>query len=74
MARKKTKTKLITYKQWDGIFNRIEKANLRKTHRSLTAASMSNKCNKAIVEVREDDKTLVVDNDKLNKCKKRFIK
>lgn len=67
-------TKLMTYKQWDRIFKRIEKANLRKTHRSLEATSMSNQCNKSIIEVREDDKTLVVDVNKLNKCKKRFIK
>ncbi|MHC4621721.1 MAG: hypothetical protein ACYTEQ_28605 [Planctomycetota bacterium] len=53
-------TELVTYKQWDDQAKRIERHNLRRSGESLTFTAIERRASKYILEIRDDQKTMVV--------------
>jgi len=53
-------TELITYRQWDQMIGRAFKAQVRAHGIAHSRATISNKCNSFVVEIRDDDKTMIV--------------
>jgi hypothetical protein len=51
---------MVTYAQWDGLAARLERRNLRRYGKSLTRGSISAAVDGFVLEVREDEKVLVV--------------
>ena len=53
-------TEVITYRRWDSYAKRIERKKLKERGKSLTFTGIERRANDYIVEVRPDEKTMVV--------------
>ena len=63
--------KYVDLKYLDRVAKRLEKSNLKKYHKSLTYASISNHLNSCIVEINTD--YLIIDDKKLKKLKADMV-
>lgn len=55
-----TPTEFVTDHQWDGLARRLEKKNLKEHGESLTMGSIARHANRFIVDVRPDQKGMIV--------------
>ena len=53
-------TEFVTDRQWDGYARRLMKANLKAKHVSLTQIGISGGASSYIVEIRSDQKGMIV--------------
>lgn len=53
-------TEFVTYRQWDSYAMRVEKANIKREGRSLTAGGIANRARFWIVEIQDDKKGMIV--------------
>lgn len=63
--------KYVSLNYLDMVAKRLEKSNLKKYHKSLTYASISNHLNSCIVEINTD--YLIIDDKKLKELKADMV-
>lgn len=56
-----SKTEFVTDRQWDSYARRLEKKNLKERGESLTAGSIARRANRFVVDVRPDQKGMIVE-------------
>ena len=66
--------KAVSYRSWETRAKRIQNRNLRLYGRSLTWVSLLFYINKAIKEIYQDDKIVLVDEEEYKRIRKELLK